>query len=92
MLRGVFELISNAMIDVTYAVICAAEVVLCLWIGYSWFFAPMAAAPGSRDGAGLLLVGPVILGLSLLPAMVMVNGTRSVFRAFFPNWRPVNFD
>ncbi len=88
MFRGLLELVSNAIIDIVYAIICAVEVVFCLWIGYSWFFAPMAAAPGSRDSAGLLLVGPVILALSLIPAMVMVSGTRSVFRAFFPNWRP----
>lgn len=88
MFRGLLELITNTLIDVVYSIVCAAEIVFCLWIGYSWFFAPMAAAPGSRDSAGLLLVGPVILGLSLVPAMMMVKGTRSVFQAFFPNWRP----
>ena len=90
--RGMWELVSNAAIDVVYAIVCAVEVVFCLWIGYSWIFAPMAAAPGSRDSAGLLLVGPVILVLSLLPASILVSGTRKVFQALFPNWRPMIID
>ena len=90
--RGMGEFVTNAAIDVVYAIVCAVEVVFCLWIGYSWFFAPMAAAPGSRDSAALLLVGPVILGLSLVPATIMARMTRNLFQAFFPNWRPVIID
>lgn len=90
--RGMWNFISNALINLVYGLLCIAEIAVCLWIGYTWILAPMAATPGARDSPALLVVGSVILGLSLIPAIILIYGTRKMLLSIFPNWQPINFD
>lgn len=86
------SLVANAALDVVYAVLCAIEFVACGYLTYTGIFAPMAAAPGSRDGPGLIFVGLVLLVGVIFVATMLASATKALMRSILPDWENVLID
>ena len=86
-----WTLFLNGLMDIVYGLILLAQAYFCFSWAYRNIFAPMAAAPGSRDSAGLLLVAPIVFGGALLVWAGLAAVTQRALQAIFPDWTPVLF-
>lgn len=85
-------LIVHGSVTLLYVLLVASEFALLAYVGYASVFAPMAAAPGSRDGAGLIFVGLIILVGVFIGWAMLVSITTSILKAVFPWWTPPESD
>mgnify|MGYP001336753683 CR=1 FL=1 len=92
LLENPWRLISNGFLDISFGLICSAELYYCgLWT-WQAIYQPMAAAPGSRDSAALLIVGMVVLGIAMFAWALLAGFTLRVMHLIFPNWEHVLID
>lgn len=57
-------------------------------LGFEKVYAPMSAAPGARDGAGLLIVVPgVLFGAGVVAVVIGVIEVKLI-QLVFPDWSP----
>lgn len=63
-----------------------------VYLGFERVYAPLAAAPGARDGAGLLIVASgVLLGAAVGAAVLSFIEVKLV-QVAFPDWSPPDTD
>jgi hypothetical protein len=82
----------KAAVHCLYALLLAGEFVALVYYGYLWVYVPTSAAPGARDGAGLIFVMlGVLFGAGILWA-ILASITTSVLQMIFPWWEPPSSD
>ncbi|MCC6740343.1 MAG: hypothetical protein IT452_14960 [Planctomycetia bacterium] len=65
---------------------------LCLYLGYTRIYGPMSAAPGARDGMGLILVlGAVAVG-SCVATAILAAVEWSLLKRVLPWWEPPDLE
>lgn len=82
------DLVGYGLVTLLYVLLVAGEFAAVAYFGYASVYAPMAAAPGSRDGAGLLIVGLFILFGIFVAWSILAAMTAQILQAVFPWWTP----
>lgn len=65
---------------------------LCLYLGYTRVYAPMSAAPGARDGMGLILVMGAVFAGSLVATAILAAVEWSILKQAVPWWEPPDLE
>lgn len=81
-------LLLHGLVSVAYAVVLLLEFLFCLYLSYQWVYVPAAAAPGSRDGLGLLFVMLLCFTGAAIPTAILAAMQASLIKNFLPDWEP----
>jgi hypothetical protein len=85
LLTGTSDDAANAAVDILFIIAALMELAFCLSAAYG-IYQPMAAAPGARDGPGLLIVFPVVMAGGLLVGLLLIGLTQKLLGSVFSWW------
>lgn len=82
------ELILDQILSGLFAAAVLMQFISLFYLAYVGIYEPIAAAPGARDGMGLILVlGGIFLGVTIVTSILASIEAR-ILKRMFPWWYP----
>jgi len=89
---AILFLIGNLLVGAIYAILVALDLAVTGWYLWGPMVAGPAAAPGARDGPGLIFVFLFWLCVTGMLTAMLVAVQTAILKRIFPWWEPPETD